>query len=158
MRNIIAIFISIFLSLSSIYANELSENKAFVEANLYHLTGSLISTNIYLSYMSIDMLFINANTYTNEEKLVICNSIEEGLKNTQKEFSNINTIIDYEQKEKFKNHVDVLYSSLIDDLTLLKEYFKDNEDNSRQKFLDNHKKIWKLLSQNLENKQDEKDR
>ncbi len=158
MRIIISIFIAVFIFLSSLNANESSENKAFVEANLYHLTGSLISTNIYLTYMSIDMLFINANNYTNEEKLVICNSIEEGLKNTKKEFSSINTIIDYEHKEKFKNYVIVLYNSLIDDLTLLKEYFKDNEDNSRQNFLDNHKKIWKLLSQNLENKQDEKDR
>ncbi len=155
---LIVIIACILSALTISKSTELNKKDAFTEANLYQLTGSLISSNIYLTYMSIDMLFINANNYTNEEKQVICTSIRHGLDRTQKDFIGINTFVEYENKEKFKDYVKNLYDYLIQDLKLLKQYFEDNEEASREKFLRNHKKIWKLLSQKMENEQDEKDR
>ncbi len=157
MRLFVYIAIILFSLQSISKSEEISEEKAFREANIYKLTGSLISSNIYLTYMSIDMLFINANNYTNEEKQVICHSIKNGLERTKQDFSSINSFVEYESKDKFEKHVEKLYNSLLNDIKLLEQYFEDNEVTSRSKFLENHKKIWKLLSNNMEEKTDEKD-
>jgi hypothetical protein len=157
MKLILAFWISVILMTQVSLSSENKETQAFEEANLYRLSGSLISSNIYLTYLSIDMLFTNANNYSNEEKQVIRESIKLGFEKTKKDFFEVNSYIEFPEKKAFEEQISEICSLIAKDLELLKEYLESNEDSIRQLFLENHKRLWNQLSKNTESNEYEKD-
>ena len=145
MKKILIIFI--LISSFGLNAQDLKLRENY-NTELTYIIGSLVSSNIYLSYLSIDMISKEAVEgdldKKKEERLIkSLNSINSHLETTLKQLYSI-TESDDDAKMIFKL-VNIVQQLKLDNQNLI-IFIEDKNQSNLDSFNDSHMKVWKNLS------------